>query len=65
MDKISSYFNMRAQDAAKELGVGITTLKRECRRLGIKRWPWRGLYADQQLHQKISDFEEICKNFRE
>ena len=27
--------------AARELGVGLTALKKRCRKLGIKRWPFR------------------------
>jgi hypothetical protein len=28
-------------EAAREMGVGLTVLKKRCRELGIKRWPFR------------------------
>jgi hypothetical protein len=56
------YFNLKIGDAAIELGVGVTSLKRHCRvNLGIKRWPSRerkslaslqkysGIYASKGL----------------
>jgi hypothetical protein len=32
---------MPINDAARELGTGLTALKRRCRELGIERWPFR------------------------
>ncbi|PWA38548.1 protein RKD1 [Artemisia annua] len=40
---ISQYFYMPIPQAAKELGIGLTALKVNCRRVGIKRWPYRKL----------------------
>lgn len=38
----NGFFDMKAKEAARRLGIGITTLKRYCRDdLGISRWPWR------------------------
>ena len=36
-----------------------TVLKKRCRALGIKRWPYRKLTS---LHAKISRFENILSN---
>ena len=32
---------LKIEDAAKELGIGITALKKRCREYGIYRWPHR------------------------
>lgn len=33
-------FGLPQQDAAKELGISLTSLKQVCRKLGISRWPY-------------------------
>ena len=43
MEKISKYFHLPINDAATELGIGVTTLRYKCRNFGIKRWPNRKL----------------------
>lgn len=43
MEKISKFFHLSINDAATELGIGVTTLRYKCRRVGIKRWPNRKL----------------------
>ncbi|KAI3504660.1 hypothetical protein L2E82_46592 [Cichorium intybus] len=48
-EMISQYFYMPISDAAKELNVGITLLKKRCRDLGIRRWPHRKLMSLQTL----------------
>jgi hypothetical protein len=35
------YTLLKMEEAAKELGLGITALKKYCRKHGIKRWPHR------------------------
>lgn len=36
---IEEYFCYVQSDAARELGISITSLKQVCRKLGIQRWP--------------------------
>lgn len=38
---LRSVYNMPIEQAAKQLGVCVTVLKRICRRKGIARWPYR------------------------
>lgn len=45
METISRYFYMPITQAAMELNVGLTLLKRRCRELGIRRWPHRKLMS--------------------
>jgi transcriptional regulator of acetoin/glycerol metabolism len=35
------YAVLKIEDAAKELGMGTTALKKRCRQYGIHRWPHR------------------------
>ena len=39
--EITPLFNMPQPTAAKLLGVSLTSLKRECRKFGILKWPFR------------------------
>lgn len=43
MQDLEPHFHLGLKEAAAELGVAPTTLKRVCRRLGIPRWPRRTL----------------------
>ncbi|XP_012483163.1 protein RKD2 [Gossypium raimondii] len=50
---ISQYFYMPITKAAKELKVGLTLLKKRCRELGIRRWPYRKLMSLQTLTKNL------------
>lgn len=52
-ETISNYFYMPITQAAKELNVGLTLLKKRCRELGIRRWPHRKLASLQTLIRNI------------
>ncbi|XP_038687552.1 protein RKD1-like [Tripterygium wilfordii] len=54
---ISQYFYMPITQAAKELNVGLTLLKKRCRELGICRWPHRKLMSLQTLIKNVQDLE--------
>ncbi|CAJ1944088.1 unnamed protein product [Sphenostylis stenocarpa] len=55
---ISQYFYMPITQAARELNVGLTLLKKRCRELGIRRWPHRKLMSLQTL---INNIQELLK----
>ncbi|CAK9158663.1 unnamed protein product [Ilex paraguariensis] len=55
---ISQYFYMPITQAAKELNVGLTLLKKRCRELGIRRWPHRKLMS---LRTLITNVQELGK----
>lgn len=48
-ESIAKYFYMPIAEAARELKVGLTFLKKRCRELGIRRWPHRKLMSLQAL----------------
>mmetsp|Transcript_11603 Transcript_11603/g.26578 ORF Transcript_11603/g.26578 Transcript_11603/m.26578 type:complete len:156 (-) Transcript_11603:103-570(-) len=41
---LSKLFHMRQLDAAKHLGISLTSLKSACRRIGLDRWPYERTY---------------------
>lgn len=51
-EDVSRYFYMPITQAAKELNVGLTLLKKKCRELGIPRWP----------HRKMKSLQTLIKN---
>jgi hypothetical protein len=55
---ISQYFYMPITQAARELNVGLTHLKKRCRELGIRRWPHRKLMSLQTLINNIQVLEK-------
>ncbi|GAB4815127.1 hypothetical protein N2152v2_002173 [Parachlorella kessleri] len=47
-EELEQYFHLPSEKACKELGVGLTILKRVCRKLGIPRWPYNRVPKAQQ-----------------
>jgi hypothetical protein len=41
VEKMKQMFGKPQPEAAKALGVSLTTLKQVCRKLGLQRWPYR------------------------
>jgi len=58
-EKISNYFHLPVNDAAKQLGICTTRLKKLCRQNGIARWPFRKICS---LDKKISTLEVALIN---
>ncbi|KAH6758441.1 RWP-RK domain-containing protein [Perilla frutescens var. frutescens] len=54
-ERISKYFYMPITEAAREMKVGLTFLKKRCRELGIRRWP----------HRKLMSLQSLIKNVKE
>ncbi|XP_022891937.1 protein RKD3 [Olea europaea var. sylvestris] len=55
LDEIQKYFGVPISEAAKELNVGLTVLKKRCRELNIMRWP----------HRKIKSIKCLIDNVKE
>ncbi|OIW19386.1 hypothetical protein TanjilG_16859 [Lupinus angustifolius] len=54
-DEIKKHFGVPISEAAKEMNVGLTFLKRRCRELNIMRWP----------HRKLKSLELLISNVKE
>jgi hypothetical protein len=55
--KVQSVFHLPIADAATSLGLGVTVLKKRCRRIDIPRWPHRKLASIEKL---IASVEKVC-----
>ena len=53
LDVLQQNFHKHLKQAASDLGVGSTTLKRICRHYGISRWPRRSLTSKQGKLKEI------------
>ncbi|CAL5043654.1 unnamed protein product [Urochloa decumbens] len=58
---VSQYFYMPIMQAARELNVGLTLLKKRCRELGIPRWPHRKMKSLQSLINNVQVLQEAGK----
>mmetsp|Transcript_13731 Transcript_13731/g.22962 ORF Transcript_13731/g.22962 Transcript_13731/m.22962 type:complete len:228 (+) Transcript_13731:145-828(+) len=48
-ESLQPYFSTSLASAAKQLGIGVTTLKSRCRLLGIKKWPYAQTLKERDL----------------
>ena len=53
-DDLASCFHMPSELACRKLGIGLTVLKRQCRKFGIKRWPFRKIKSLDRLINNVS-----------
>ncbi|KAF3499892.1 hypothetical protein F2Q69_00040239 [Brassica cretica] len=56
-EDMKPYFKMPITKAAKELGVGLTLLKRRCRELGFSRWPHRKMEGEVNKSKLMNALE--------
>lgn len=61
-DDIKRYFYVPITQAAKELRVGLTVLKKRCRELGISRWPNRKMNSLRSLIHNVK--VRFCMSWR-
>jgi len=50
------------QEAAAQLQVGVTTLKKLCRSYGVARWPFRRLRSIQTTSQRLIYLQSQAEN---
>lgn len=56
-DDLARFFHLPINAAAKELGVCVTALKKQCRKHGVPRWPHRKLKSLDKLKEKLEKEE--------
>ena len=57
MEEIQQHFHLPAYEAARRMGIGLTILKRLCRKFGLKRWP----YQRKKFNPEEADAEMLLK----
>jgi len=64
-EELSKMFIYKQNAAAEKMGIGSTTLKKICRRLGLTRWPSRHLKSLIKLRDTLTTDPEIIEKFPE
>ncbi|CAJ1974412.1 unnamed protein product [Sphenostylis stenocarpa] len=54
-EEIKKHFDVPINEAAKQMNVGLTMLKKRCRELNIMRWPHRKLKSLQLLIDNVKE----------
>jgi hypothetical protein len=57
-DDLKNLYHLTLKEAAKKCNKGSTSFKKECRRLGIVRWPHRRVQSLQLLRKEIENIFE-------
>nr|GMD15745.1 replication factor A protein 1-like [Ipomoea batatas] len=58
-DTISPLFHLPASQAAKELNVSEDKLTKMCKKLGVKRWPYRKLHSLDNLLENLQYLSKL------
>lgn len=62
-ETISQYFYMPISLAAKQLNVSLTVFKKQCRQVGIERWPYPKLKSLQNMITHVQVSNQLKFNF--
>ncbi|KAG2442529.1 hypothetical protein HXX76_002615 [Chlamydomonas incerta] len=54
-ERLQQVYHLNIEEAARELGIGMTKLKEHCRTLGIPRWPSRKLKSMDKLIESLNE----------
>ncbi|CAD6242406.1 unnamed protein product [Miscanthus lutarioriparius] len=60
-EQVSRHFSVTIKQAARELNVGVTVLKKQCRKLGIPRWPHRKVKSLQKLVDNVQNGARVLR----
>ncbi|KAG2387630.1 hypothetical protein C9374_001224 [Naegleria lovaniensis] len=60
--EISKYFSIKEEEAAKEMNISKSKLKRVKKEMGISRWPYRRLEALNQELKEVRDLIHTSKD---
>jgi hypothetical protein len=62
LEAVQAKFDLPQQEAARALGISVTSLKQVCRKLGVKRWPYHRVtqakFRCNQRRREVADINE-------
>eukprot|EP00960_Hanusia_phi_P055066 762856-Hanusia_phi.AAC.2 len=58
-DILTKHFHESIQDAASKLGIGKSTMKLVCRKLGLEKWPFTSKGKKRTKRQELPTFESF------
>lgn len=66
LEEMEGYYHLPAYEAARRMGIGLTILKRLCRKFGVKRWPYqRRRFADMEEEELLRSYKLIQEKTKE
>ena len=62
LEAVQAKFGLPQQEAARALGISVTSLKQVCRKLGVRRWPYhrvvKAKFGCNQRRREVADINE-------
>ena len=62
LEAVQAKFGLPQQEAARALGISVTSLKQVCRKLGVRRWPYhrvvKAKFRCNQRRREVADINE-------
>eukprot|EP00195_Chlamydomonas_chlamydogama_P007291 CAMPEP_0202902340 /NCGR_PEP_ID=MMETSP1392-20130828/16795_1 /ASSEMBLY_ACC=CAM_ASM_000868 /TAXON_ID=225041 /ORGANISM="Chlamydomonas chlamydogama, Strain SAG 11-48b" /LENGTH=788 /DNA_ID=CAMNT_0049589089 /DNA_START=500 /DNA_END=2866 /DNA_ORIENTATION=- len=65
MEDMRRYFHLPSEAAAAALGCSRSMLKRRCRKLGMKRWPYRKVQSLMKLEAAVQEEDGLEEGAKE
>ena len=62
LERLSEFFQLPQKDAAREMEMSLTSLKKICRAHGITRWPFRKLMSLERTIDKMNRDSSIIES---
>ncbi|CAM9443441.1 unnamed protein product, partial [Discosporangium mesarthrocarpum] len=62
IEVLQHHFHQPLVKVAEELGVSLTMIKRQCRKLGIPRWPYRQICSINKAAEELREQYEAADN---
>lgn len=62
LEEMEKYYHLPAYEAARRMGIGLTILKRLCRKFGVQRWPYqRRRFSDMEEDELLKSYNRLQK----
>lgn len=59
LEEMQGYFHLPAYEAARRMGIGLTILKRLCRKFGVQRWPYQRKRFSDMKEEELLEHAQV------